>query len=105
MTEKNIAYETMKEFVEKYENIIKPNIKKGNVNDLSGIVMENRMKYDIIKKELKGRDSMPLAYYHFAINLLEELVNPKQEITSDTFNYALETIESQVQNLNKYLIN
>lgn len=105
MSEKTTAYKTMEEFVDKYYGIIKPAIKKGNTKDLFGMVDENKMKFNLINKKIKGEEHKPWAHFRFAINLLAGLVNLPMEISKDTFNYSLELMDSQIQKLNKYLTN
>ncbi len=95
-------HEIMADFVNKYENLIKPALqKKKNLSNLGGLIIEQDLRYKEMENLTTFPDPKAKAYYRLAINFLGQLT--MKTLTQDIFNFSFERIEAQVKELDTIL--
>lgn len=68
-------HEEIVNFIEKYEEIIKPNLKKGNLDDIKGLIAEVCIRFGYYEDSENRTDSKRGTYerYRMAVTLLSPL--------------------------------
>ena len=105
MVEETILYQIVADFVNKYERIIEPNLKKGHLDGIKFLMLEQCLRgEDVINNKLPHmKERGAYARYRIAIGTFNSLCQCDKEISKETLEFFSNSLDRYVAELDLIL--